>query len=108
MGKNPGVINSGSVVFDQITTVLLSTTMFTAGVAGFFLDNTVPGNDLRLYITFLYDISIKILFLNIGTREERGLTKWLTHETNETNEVDNYKKSECTYDIPFITPWLKG
>lgn len=43
MGANPGVIKSGSVIFDQIVTVLLSTTMFTAGVMGFILDNTVPG-----------------------------------------------------------------
>jgi hypothetical protein len=43
MKANPGVINSGSQIFDQIVTVLMSTSMFTAGVLGFFLDNTIPG-----------------------------------------------------------------
>ena len=32
---------------DQIVTVLLSTSMFTAGVIGFGLDNTIPGRFLR-------------------------------------------------------------
>jgi nucleobase transporter 1/2 len=43
MKANPGAINSGSQIFDQIVTVLMSTSMFTAGVLGFFLDNTIPG-----------------------------------------------------------------
>jgi hypothetical protein len=41
MKASPGAINSGSHVFDQI--VLMSTSMFTAGVLGFLLDNTIPG-----------------------------------------------------------------
>jgi nucleobase transporter 1/2 len=43
MKANPGAINSGSQIFDQIVTVLMSTSMFTAGVLGLFLDNTIPG-----------------------------------------------------------------
>ena len=35
--------NTGSEIFDQIVTVLLSTSMFVGGVTGFVLDNTVPG-----------------------------------------------------------------
>ena len=33
----------GSEVFDQIATVLLSTSMFVGGLLGFVLDNTIPG-----------------------------------------------------------------
>ena len=44
MAANPGAINTGSHVIDQIITVLLSTSMLVAGVLGFILDNTVPGN----------------------------------------------------------------
>ena len=43
MKAHPGAINSGSDIVDQILTVLLSTSMFTAGILGFFLDNTIPG-----------------------------------------------------------------
>ncbi|XP_046640676.1 solute carrier family 23 member 1-like [Daphnia pulicaria] len=89
MKANPGAINSGSQIFDQIVTVLMSTSMFTAGVLGFFLDNTIPGTD-----------------------EERGLTKWLAHpdpNTKSSNEESAHERElpQCTYDIPLITPWLK-
>lgn len=43
MKTHPNVIDSGSDIVDQIVSVLLSTSMFTAGVLGFFLDNTIPG-----------------------------------------------------------------
>ena len=44
MAANPDVINTGSQIIDQVISVLLSTSMFVAGVLGFILDNTVPGN----------------------------------------------------------------
>ena len=37
------MVPTGSEVFDQIVSVLLSTSMFVGGVVGFILDNTVPG-----------------------------------------------------------------
>jgi len=37
----------GSEVADQIFSLLLSTSMFVGGLAGFILDNTVPGNVQR-------------------------------------------------------------
>lgn len=43
MQGNPGAVSTGSQIIDQIVTVLLSTSMFTAGVLGFLLDNTIPG-----------------------------------------------------------------
>ena len=55
MKANPGAVSSGSHIVDQIVTVLLSTSMFTAGLLGFFLDNTVPGNAQRyLLLITLY------------------------------------------------------
>ncbi|KAK4026412.1 hypothetical protein OUZ56_015410 [Daphnia magna] len=85
MKAHPGAIDSGSQIFDQIVTVLMSTSMFTAGVLGFFLDNTIPD-------------------------EERGLTKWLAHpdpNIENSNEESERELTQCTYDIPVITPWLK-
>ena len=107
MKANPGAINSGSQIFDQIVTVLMSTSMFTAGVLGFFLDNTIPGKQntwnkiKKLFQSFV---------LQKGTDEERGLTKWLAHpdpNTKWNNEESEKELPQCTYDIPLITPWLK-
>ncbi|EFX73564.1 hypothetical protein DAPPUDRAFT_109657 [Daphnia pulex] len=43
MKANPGAINSGSQIFDQMVTVLMGTSMcITAGALGSFLDNTIP------------------------------------------------------------------
>ncbi len=110
MKANPGAINSGSQIFDQIVTVLMSTSMFTAGVLGFFLDNTIPGKIIQQInkrkSSFDERISLK------GTDEERGLTKWLAHpdsNTKSSNEESEHERElpQCTYDIPLITPWLK-
>jgi nucleobase transporter 1/2 len=43
MNNHHGAIDTGSQIVDQIISVLLSTSMFTAGVLGFLLDNTMPG-----------------------------------------------------------------
>ena len=43
MKENRNAIATGSPSVDQIIGVLLSTSMFTAGVIGFLLDNTIPG-----------------------------------------------------------------
>ena len=40
---NPTTIATGSVAADQIIFVLLTTSMFVAGIIGFLLDNTIPG-----------------------------------------------------------------
>ena len=44
MGDNSHTIDTGNEVADQVITVLLSTSMFVAGVLGFVLDNTIPGD----------------------------------------------------------------
>ena len=43
MKKNGGAINTGSPEFDQILTVLLSTSMLIGGALALILDNTIPG-----------------------------------------------------------------
>jgi nucleobase transporter 1/2 len=46
-------INTGSDVADQILFVLLSTSMFVAGIIGFVLDNTIPGEIIVFKSTYL-------------------------------------------------------
>ncbi|KAK3772632.1 hypothetical protein RRG08_008469 [Elysia crispata] len=53
MSKHRNAIDTGSAVFDQVATVLCSTSMFIGGFVGFFLDITLP-----------------------GTPEERGIISW--------------------------------
>ncbi|KAB7504217.1 Solute carrier family 23 member 2 [Armadillidium nasatum] len=48
--NNPGSIQTGSPVADQVLLVLLKTSMFVGGVMGLFLDNTVPVKVLVLVI----------------------------------------------------------
>lgn len=43
-----GISYVGNDVIDQIIHVLLRTNMFVGGVAGFVLDNTIPGGCLKL------------------------------------------------------------
>ena len=54
MEANANVISTGSPSVDQIISVLLSTSMFTAGLIGFVLDNTIPGTEsiARLYLHY--------------------------------------------------------
>ena len=42
--ENAEAFDTGSEILDQILLVLLETSMFVAGLIGFILDNTVPGN----------------------------------------------------------------
>ena len=42
--ENAEAFNTGSEILDQILLVLLETSMFVAGLIGFILDNTIPGN----------------------------------------------------------------
>ena len=78
--ENGDAINTGSDVIDQIIKVMLTTSMFIAGLSGFILDNTIP-----------------------GTAEERGLVAWnaLSNPSEGMNTID----TSC-YDIPFITKYL--
>ena len=48
MKDNPGIIQTGIPILDQIFTVLLSSALFLGGLLGFFFDNTLPG---RMNIT---------------------------------------------------------
>ncbi|KAL7635587.1 UNVERIFIED_CONTAM: hypothetical protein RMT77_014656 [Armadillidium vulgare] len=69
--KNSDLIQTGSVITDQLIIVLLRTQMFVGGALGLILDNSIPGTD-----------------------EERGLTKM-----NEEMSTTNYSL-KC-YDFPF-------
>ena len=77
---NEGAINTGSDVVDQILKVMLTTSMFIAGLSGFILDNTIP-----------------------GTAEERGLVAW-----NALSNPENMDTQDIScYDIPFVTNYIK-
>ena len=55
--ENHGAIKTGSIVIDNILTVMLSSSMFLALSLGFLLDNTIPGTpEERGFISthFLY------------------------------------------------------
>ncbi|CAL4207601.1 unnamed protein product, partial [Meganyctiphanes norvegica] len=87
LSANPGVIHTGSEIFDQIITVLLSTSMFVGGFIGFLFDNTIP-----------------------GTPEERGLTKWNSHLEASDSEEDGKAKEELNkcYDLPIFMDKIKS
>ena len=42
--ENAEAFDTGSEILDQVLLVLLETSMFVAGLIGFILDNTIPGN----------------------------------------------------------------
>ncbi|XP_020615395.1 solute carrier family 23 member 2-like isoform X2 [Orbicella faveolata] len=69
--QNKNVIQTGEPEIDQIITVLLRTNMLVGGIAGFVLDNTIP-----------------------GSREERGMVVW----NSEMTEVGHRAH---VYDLPF-------
>lgn len=73
--RNPGVINTGSQILDQIASVLLGTNMFIGGFLGIFLDNTLPGTD-----------------------EERGLTHW-RYQADTSSPMTETKS---VYNLPSI------
>ena len=60
ISANPGAINTGAEIFDQILKVLLETSMFVSGMLGFVLDNTIPGK------TGNCNIPIQIIVSNTG------------------------------------------
>ncbi|ELT95871.1 hypothetical protein CAPTEDRAFT_174658 [Capitella teleta] len=76
LNDNPGAIDTGSEIADNIITVLLSTSMFVGGITGFFLDNTIP-----------------------GTRKARGMTEIST----KASTLTPYEKAEIKsiYGLPF-------
>ena len=84
--ENEHLINTGSDIVDQVLIVMLDTSMFISGSLGFILDNTIP-----------------------GTLEERGVSAWRAQsDPAKTNEISNSTEvSLSTYDIPFITKYLK-
>jgi len=45
---NPGVIQTGSPLLDEIITVLLETSMLIGGLTAAALDNVIPGNAMCL------------------------------------------------------------
>ncbi|GIX85054.1 hypothetical protein CEXT_789231 [Caerostris extrusa] len=77
---NPGAIQTGNEIADQIITILLSTNMLVGGFIGFLLDNSIPGTD-----------------------EERGILKW----RKQTNIDSGRSVSSKTYELPFITNFMK-
>lgn len=54
---------AGSPALDQILTVLLSTSMFVGGLAGFVLDNTIPG--IIIIIIIIRIVAVIIAITNI-------------------------------------------
>ena len=65
-------VNTPSDGFNQVMTVLLSTSQFIAGAVAIFLDNTIP-----------------------GTRKERGLEAWQSSDRFKEEDYDSY-------DIPWL------
>ena len=84
--ENEHLINTGSDIVDQVLIVMLDTSMFISGSLGFILDNTIP-----------------------GTLEERGVSAWRAQsDPAKIDEISNSTEvSLSTYDIPFITKYLK-
>ncbi|KAG7248402.1 hypothetical protein CRUP_036677, partial [Coryphaenoides rupestris] len=81
--KNPNVIATGAVEFDQVVQVLLTTSMFIGGFFGFILDNTIP-----------------------GSKVERGIVAWnRTHQGDSSATLDSGE----VYDLPFgISSFLQA
>ena len=51
--NNPGAIDTGVPVLNQILTVLMSSSLFLGGLLGFIFDNTLPGT-FRSHFFFTY------------------------------------------------------
>ncbi|KAJ8313827.1 hypothetical protein KUTeg_008388 [Tegillarca granosa] len=81
MRSHSDYIRTGSDIANQIISVLLSTSMFVGGVAGFVLDNTIP-----------------------GTPEERGIRRW-RNQLSSTEPKDG-TESSSVYDLPLIQKYL--
>ncbi|GFO34280.1 solute carrier family 23 member 1 [Plakobranchus ocellatus] len=75
ISNHRNAIQTGSEVFDQIVTVLCSTSMFVGGFIGFVLDLTLP-----------------------GTLEERGITKW-RQDDKQTELHEELKCEEENHSI---------
>lgn len=48
------LFDSGNSDLDQVLKVLMGTAMFVGGVLAFFLDNTVPGEETRIIVSYFY------------------------------------------------------
>ncbi|XP_060570573.1 solute carrier family 23 member 1-like [Ruditapes philippinarum] len=79
---NPGAIDTGSDVVDQILSVLLGTNMFVGALVAFVLGNTVS-----------------------GTLKERGILSWIGDSTTRT---DTERSEQSVYDLPCIQDRLNG
>ncbi|GAB6030742.1 hypothetical protein CHUAL_007593 [Chamberlinius hualienensis] len=79
---HPDAIDTGNEVADEILNVLLTTNMLVGGVLGFIFDNTIK-----------------------GSREDRGLDRWLTSKKREDLSEKELKDLEV-YEIPYITNWM--
>ncbi|CAH0381091.1 unnamed protein product [Bemisia tabaci] len=75
MQANPGAIQTGNAVADNILTVLLSTSILVGGATGCILDHIIP-----------------------GTPEDRGLIAWANQMKLEAEPTVSGEKS--TYDWP--------
>lgn len=83
---NPEFLDTGSIIFDQILNVLLTTSLFVGGIIGIFMDNTVPGTDA-----------------------ERGIVKWREQASSSStagNEKIRVWINAC-YDLPFGMEFIK-
>lgn len=85
LAKNPGAINTGSTLIDQILNVTLGSNMFIGGLTACILDNLVR-----------------------GTPDEKGLNwrrEMLGVEDGDVEEETGYQPS-C-YDLPFGMNWIR-
>ncbi|XP_071813928.1 solute carrier family 23 member 1-like [Apostichopus japonicus] len=78
----PDIINTGSVILNQLLTITMGTSMFIGGLTACFLDNVIR-----------------------GTREERGMDKWKMMP-DEDKKADGTTGLSC-YDLPFGMSYIR-
>ncbi|PIK52045.1 Solute carrier family 23 member 1 [Apostichopus japonicus] len=86
LNKNPGVIDTGSVLIDQILNVILGSNMFIGGLAACVLDNLVRGSPEELGNDWREQM--------MGSIEE------------DANSEGLGNRPSC-YDLPFGMRWIK-
>ncbi|KAJ8039472.1 Solute carrier family 23 member 1 [Holothuria leucospilota] len=83
--KNPGAINTGVLILDQVLSVILGSNMFLGGLTACILDNLVR-----------------------GTPEEKGLN-WRKEMSGLTDDEAKEGAEDKTsyYDLPFGMKWIR-
>ncbi|XP_076060495.1 solute carrier family 23 member 1-like isoform X2 [Oratosquilla oratoria] len=81
---NDTVVDTGSLLVNQVLLVLLKTSMFVGGLFGFILDNTVPGTD-----------------------QERGLIQWREQFQSAGSVPSSATCDASCYNLPFGMHFVK-